>query len=108
MFGLGWDALAVEKSLRSGGPVVVDQGLIDRWRKEGAPVLLDFGAGPRVGEAVVQLPGVRRLRVERQAGPGVVVSGDYASWETRGSLRGGSGSLDWWGKSPRTLGPVKS
>ena len=56
--------------------------------RKGAPVLLDFGAGPRIGEAVVQLPGVRRLRVERQAGPGVVVSGDYASWETRGSLRG--------------------
>ena len=74
MFGLGWEALAVDKSPRSGGKVVVDQALIDRWREENTPVLLDFGAGPRVGEAVVQLPGVKRLRVERQAGPGVVVS----------------------------------
>ena len=46
VFGLGWEALLVDKGLRSGGKVVVDQALIDSWREENSPVLLDFGAGP--------------------------------------------------------------
>ena len=88
VFGLGWDALIAAAEIRRGGKAVVNHTLIDSWVREKAPILLDFGAGPRLGEAVVQLPGVKRLRVQRRAGPCVVVSGNYGAWGTRASLQG--------------------
>ena len=65
-----------------------ERGSFERLRKSQDPALLDLGGGPKLGERVIALDGVTRIRVERKSGPGVWVSGDYGRWDWTRDLQG--------------------